>query len=42
MARQLGFIAGCAVSAAVQTRNFLEATGIRQVVRFQEWRGWCS
>jgi hypothetical protein len=39
---QLGFIAGCAISAAVQTRNFLEASGIRHVVRFQELRGWCS
>ncbi len=30
---QLGFIAGCVVSAAVQTRNFLEAGVTRHVVR---------
>lgn len=33
---QLGFIAGCAVSALVQTRNFLEAGATRQAVRVQE------
>ena len=38
---QLGFIAGCAVSAAVQTRNFLEARGIPHVVRVEKVRGWC-
>jgi hypothetical protein len=38
---QPGFIAGCAISAAVQTRNFLEASGIRHVVRVQGSRGWC-
>jgi hypothetical protein len=39
---QLGFIAGCAISAAVQTRNFLEASGIRHVVGGERLRGWCS
>jgi hypothetical protein len=39
---QLGFIAGCAIAAAVQTRNFLEASGVRHVVGVERSRGWCS
>ena len=39
---QLGFIAGCAISGAVQTRNFLEASGIRRLVGVERSRGWCS
>jgi hypothetical protein len=35
-------VVSIALSAAVQTRNCLETSGIRHVVRFQEWRGWCS
>lgn len=33
---QLGFIAGCAVSAVVQTRNFLEAGVTRRAVKVQD------
>lgn len=39
---QLGFIAGCAVSALVQTRNFLEAGVGRLGVRSTTEGGWCS
>ena len=39
---QAGFIAGCAISGAVQTRNFLEASGIRHVAGVEKARGWCS
>src|SRR5919201_253691 len=33
---QAGFIAGCAISGAVQTRNFLEASGIRHVAEVEK------
>jgi hypothetical protein len=33
---QLGFIAGCAISGAVQTRNFLETSGIRHIAGMEK------